>query len=347
MIKISIVDIYSINDHGKTMGHYIPVANLYKSIFSSCSNFKIVGGPIYRKYIEANYLNILPFGHKEGGNFLINKLKLLANCFKAFNNSSDIFIVQHASLSILFLWLALFKAKGKKLYLITYYNELIGINKILFKFAKKKITGILCPYKEVGERYNLPYLVVPDYIYIPDNNNENFVSYEERIYDIGVFGLISYQKGTLEVLQKLANTKFKVLITGKCPDPILFSKINAIIDSCNNITSNFGFLSFEEYKRNIQYSRFCILNYSTSYMQRSSGVVFDALFNNTPVIGHKSDALDFILKQNLGFIYTDLNSCNFSSIITPENFYRYISNIHKFQETNSKAISVLKSFILK
>lgn len=346
MKTIAIIDVYSASENNKSFGHYIPVAKMYQKIFKSVMNVKVAGGPIYKKYFDENALLKLPFGYIVGGSFVLNKIKIMINCYRAIRFDADFLIFQHASHFFLLLLLIFVKPKAKALYIISYNNfSEVLINKVLLHFAKYRINGIICPFKEIGEIIGIRYVVVPDYLFIRDNFKSKCLSLNEREYDICILGLISYQKGTLEVIEKFAKTKYKILLAGKCPDDELLAKIKSVIQACQNITAIFDYISDEQYYNYLACSKYCILNYRESYSQRSSGVVFDALFNNTPIIGHRSDALEFVEMKEVGYLYDDITKLNLDLFFDENKYSSLLKNISKYQADNSKNIQKLLQFV--
>lgn len=346
MNRVFIADIASKSTNGFLIGHYATVAENYQNIIGSI----IVGGPIYKKYFSTSPLIQLPFNSESTENIIIKKIKQLLNCKKLFSIAkNDTVILQQSALATSLIGIFLFKRKQTRLFLITYNNE--GYNsflkRIFYRLAKKKIDGIICPNAEVGKGYNLPYCIVPDYIYIGDIDNIIKSSYKEKIYDFSIIGRLSPEKQPIEVANKFANTNYKLLIAGKTQTQDLEDNLKQICKNSPNIELKIEYITNEEYYKCINQSRYSILNYSEEYSNRSSGVVYDMIYNGVPVIGRRCKALSFIEKNNLGLLYDNLCDLDFSILLNEEKHMQFIKNIYTFCKTQNTYINKLNSFIKK
>ena len=218
------------------------------------------------------------------------------------------------------------------LYLIKYHTD--GVNKhwkrFLFSLIKHRIKGIICPSDEIGRAHALPYCVVPDYIYTGSRNSNDWKNYSERKYDFCCLGRIEPEKGVLEVAKKYKGSKYNILIAGNPRSKQLSDELIKICKDASNIDLRLGYLSDEDYNEALHDTRYAMLNYHGVYANRSSGVVFDMVFNGVPVVGRKSLALQFVCDENVGVLYDDINVFNpeklFDSVI--HNFY--LENIKKY-----------------
>lgn len=80
----------------------------------------------------------------------------------------DIIVLQQGGVLSSFVAIALFYHCESSLYLIQYSKEGVDsmAKRFLYRLVKHKINGIICPNEMVGEAYERPYCVVPDYIYL-------------------------------------------------------------------------------------------------------------------------------------------------------------------------------------
>lgn len=344
MNKTFIADIASKSTNGILIGHYATVAGNYQTTIG-CT---IIGGPIYKKYFPHLTPIQLYYDSNSNENIIRQKIKQLLNCKRLFSIAqNNTIILQHSALATSLIGILLFKKKQTKLFLITYNNE--GYNswlkKFLYRLTKKKINGIICPNDDVGQGYELPYCTVPDYIYTGNLNNIKRVPYEDKSYDFNIIGRLSPEKQPVEIAKKFANTNYKLLIAGKAQTLNLKSELEQICRNAPNITLKLQYINDEDYYKYIRESRYSILNYSDEYSNRSSGVVYDMIYNGIPVIGRKCKALLFIEENNLGLLYNDLENLDLSIVHNKDMHLQFIKNIEIFCKKQTLYINKLNTFI--
>lgn len=353
MKRLIISDVKSLSMDGKSVGHYFSLSQNYLDLYSDYFDVKVAGGPIYHQQFQKKDYFPLPNDFIEGENWFKNKLRVLKNCRYLFKktDSNDIIIIQQAGLSTVLLGIALYAKKKSNICIIAYDTDAISskIKKIICYFAKPKIKAIICPTDRILNAYKIKGCVVTDYIYAKKNVC-TFIPYEKREYDIAILGRICAEKGVLEAAKYLANTKYKILIAGK-PDKELISSINNICKSSSNIKLILDFISDEDYYNYIRHSRYCLLNYHGTYNDRSSGVVLDNLFNGTPILGHNCQALSFIKKEKLGYLFEHINDLDLDGIINKNMHEMYIRNIINYLQKQKmykkKVIDFFNSDIFK
>lgn len=337
MKRLIIADVKSNNNNGKSTGHYFAVAQNYLDLYHDCCNVIIAGGPIFKTAFKEKDILLLPYDHLQGLNWLRNKWHVLMNCRFLFKNTSptDIIVMQHSGATTTLLGIAIFASK-KNLFLIQYDTEAISsyFKRLIFNLAKHKIKGLLCPNIHIAESYVISNCIVPDYIY-PQEKCYSTSCFEEKKYDIAIVGSICPDKGVIEATKALTKTKYKVLVAGKA-DETVANRIKNICKDNSNIELHIKYLTNEDYQKYIRCARFCLLNYSGVYADRSSGVVLDILFNRTPILGHKCNALNFIDEENVGFLFDDINNVCFDDIITKENYERCQKGITKYLDSQKK-----------
>lgn len=172
-----------------------------------------------------------------------------------------------------------------------------------------------------------------------DNN------YNSKTYDVCFLGRIEEEKGVLEAAKVIAQTNYKMIIAGKVRSESLANELREVCSSCNNIELHIGYLPDEDYHRYISQSRFCILNYQGEYSRRSSGVVFDFLFKNVPIIGKRCRALNFIKEFNVGLIYDSLAALDLDKVLTEQNYNMYVGNIANYKEKHKEYRNKLAAFL--
>lgn len=342
--KIYIADILSNCIDGKSTGHYFSVARNYQEMFGE--RVVVAGGPIYNTGFKSKSLLQLPYN--AGGGGIKGRLKTFANACKLFKEAEGhTLVLQQCTTITTFLCIALFYRCKSKLFLIQYSREGFRskLGKLLFKLAKHKINGIICPNEMVGKAFmGIPYCIVPDYIYT-SNTNTKFKLYSDRYYDFCIVGRLAPEKGVVEVAKILANTKYKLLIAGKAQTESLAMEISDVCASASNIELHLGYVSDEDYYSYLHNSKYAILNYTGEYSERSSGVVFDTLFNGVPVIARRCRSLQFIEDENMGFVYDDIEKFEFKLTAEIERYDNYINNILCFCKTLQRNINKLQKFI--
>lgn len=343
--KLIIADIRSNSVQGKSTGHYIPVARNFQEMFQS-SQCKVAGGPVYKQYFLDEDLICLPYNIS--GTTLCDKWHTMKNCIRLFNEGRDkIIVLQQSSAVTSFIGIVLFYHLRSKLLMIQYSTT--GINsllkRMLYRMAKNKIDGVICPNKEVGEAYGLPYCVVPDYIYIK-KEMDCILPFSERLYDLCVVGRISPEKGVVEVAQNLKNTKYKIVIAGRPQTQELYDELIYICSNANNIELHLGYIEDKDYDYYIRQSRYSILNYTEEYSVRSSGVVFDMIFRNTPVIARRCKSLQFIEDENMGVVYDTLEAIKLDLLFNEVWYQEKLTGIVIYKQKHQKYIQLLREFIL-
>lgn len=346
MSKIFVADILSHTDEGKSVGHYFALARNYQELFGG--RVVVAGGPVYRMGFDTSELLVLPYN--TSGTGLKTRIKTFFNACKLFKEAQGhIIILQQCTTITMFLCIALFYHGKSRLYLIQYSSEgfRMKLGQIFFRFAKKKIDGIICPNDTVGNYFQgVPYCVVPDYIYTVNTENKTF-SYKDKYYDICIVGRIAPEKGVVEVARYFSNTKYKVLIAGRPQTEELTKELREACEHSSNIKLHLDYISEQEYTDYLNNSKYAILNYSAEYSSRSSGVVFDMLFNNIPVIGRRCESLQFIEKYELGMVYDEICDINIEKIFDIDFYEKTQIRIKEYCKGMYKHAERLQRFIEK
>lgn len=346
MNGILLADVKSNNVHGKSSGHYIPLSKNYLEIFKGERLF-IAGGPIYSKYIDNEHFYELPCDSIVGRHIIINKFNVLRNCRFLFSmtDNSDIIILQHSGISTALIGIALFAKRKNNIYVIQYDTDSVSsfAKRIIYRFAKNKIKGIICPNKTIGNAFGLPYCEITDYIFTSDKVF-NVHDFNLRKYDFSIVGTLHKDKGVIEVAKSFIGKSSSLLIAGKASEEDA-DELRKIATASDNIILRLGFVSDEDYSQYLKDSRYSILNYSGVYFERSSGVVLDTIFSGVPVVGSRCPALQFIEDEGIGCLYDDLNSFDFESLLSMDKHSEYMRRINNYLLTQKKYVSKLKKFI--
>ncbi len=346
MRRVIIADINSRSDNGKAVGHYYTVAENYHDIFDDVCDVKVAGGPIFENRFDD--LVKLDFDTKADNSTLDNKKKVIHNIKQLFAEcANDIIILQCSAVATAYIGIALYKPETCKVFMIQYNTMGLDsfVKRMLYIAAKRKIDGVICPQKEIGEAYGCKYCIVPDYIYIGAKAQE-IIPYEEKKYDFGIFGIIAPDKGVVEVARKLAGTKYSVMIGGFPQNDEIRRELEILCHKYSNIQLKLDYLSEEEYVNGIRNSRYCILNYSGAYSEHSSGVVFDIIFNGVPVVGKSCMSLNFIQDYGIGFIYDNIDDFNPDCVLNKERYNQFLHNISEYYESHKEYVDIIRKFVL-
>lgn len=332
MKRLIIADVKSNNNKGKSTGHYFAVAQNYLDLYSDCCEVKIAGGPIFKTHFDEKDMFLLPYDFIPSVNWLKSKWRVLKNCKYLFKNAQpdDIIVIQQSGLSTAIMGIALFAKKKSNVYVIAYDTDAVtsSIKRLIYKLAKHKIKGLLCPHKHVADAYAIPSCIVTDYIYAKQIT-KSAVTFENKKYDIAIVGRIRSGKGVVEAAQYLAKTSLRVLIAGS-GDEEMIKQIYAICEQSSNIELCIEYLSEAKYAEDIRSARFCLLNYHDTYEDRSSGVVLDIIFNGTPILGRRCSALEFIEKENLGFLFDNIEEIDNGIINNQKQYISFLKSIDNY-----------------
>ena len=350
-IRLIIADIHSNNNRGVCSGHYYTVAQNYKDLFGDVCEVKLASGPIYLKNFNQEEMIMLPFDHIAGEPLWKKVVKEVINLRTLLKKTSkdDIIVIQQGAPFSMILGLSLFYKGDRKLFQIQYSNQPMQskIRRFFYRhFVQKKLTGTICPTDELGKIYGTSYIVIPDYVYLDKPQVCDDISYEKKQYDFCVVGRLNPDKGVVDVIKQLGGSKYKVLIAGR-PDSKPFR--DEILECCkgvSNIELDLGYISDVNYINYIKNSKYCILNYQAEYARRSSGVIFDILFNGTPVVAKRCTALSVIEVFNAGYVFDDISVFEPDLILSESKHQEFKEGIRAYQEKHMGYAEKLKSFIL-
>lgn len=338
MRRLIIADVKSVNNNGKSSGHYFSLAENYLELFRDVADVKIGGGPIYKTRFKEEDLFTLPHDCKNGEPKWKQVWQTLLNCRYLFKHTTqnDVIVMQHAAAATFMIGIMLFAHKKNNIYVITYDKNSINnaIKRLVYSFTRKHIKGFITSNEEVARAFQRPYCLVTDYIFSGDVDKLPNIPYKDKKYDFVMVGTIWPDKGVLEAAQHLANTHYKVLIAGRPAFEWLGNEIKVVCDKADNIELHLGFVSDEDFNDYIDNARYSLLNYQGTYAERSSGVVLDALFRGVPVVGHRSHANYLVEEKKLGYIYDRIDDFNPSSVINETTYNMYHQNVIAFLKGN-------------
>ena len=105
------------------------------------------------------------------------------------------------------------------------------------------------------------------------------------------------------------------------------------------------YVSDEDYKRYINESRYCILNYQGEYSNRSSGVVFDIIFSGVPVVGNSCKALHFVKDYEIVHIYDNIDELSAEGLFDEKKYEVFLDRISKYRQLHSEYYKKLSTFV--
>lgn len=329
--KVVIADVRSINRNGNVTGHYFTLAKNYIDVLEDEFEVVVAGGPIYKERFK-KYL-ALPFDTDLSASAILNKLKVIANCLVLFCKTKDCKIILQSNAVATTFFSMIISPFKRELYMIQYNTMALdsGIKRMLHKLAKDKIIGVLCPSEEIGRQYTSRYLVIPDYI-ITEHQVATLAETKdcEKRYDIGIVGIVTPDKGIVQAARCLAKKKYKVLIAGRPVTLEIKKELEEICGNNQNIELRLEYISDDLYDEAIRSSRYCMLNYTDAYSEHSSGVIFDALYRGIPIIGRRCRFLQVVEDQKLGYLYDDIETCDFELLFNTDVNSEYQRNIKEY-----------------
>lgn len=346
--RLIIADIKSNNNHGICTGHYYAFATNYQNIFGTRCEVKIASGPIYRKKFKENDMIMLPYDYIVGDLKLKNIWRMLCNGWRLFRQTrkDDVIILQQSQPAMI-LFTLLFTCFGKRnIYQVQYSSEPMRrfYYRMMFYLKGKCLKGTLCPNDEVGKAYGIPYLVLPDYIYM-DTCTSEVLSYDNKKYDFCSVGRITSGKGVSETVSVMAGKPYSVIIAGQAQDSKEENAIKKYMEGCSNIDLKMEYITDDEYEEYIGNSRYSILNYNEEYSEHSSGVVFDFLFKGVPVIARRCKNLQFIEDYHLGLLYDNIQNVDFSFLLNKELYAKYVDSIKDYCDSFRQHVNNLAIFL--
>lgn len=343
-MKLLFADLQSCSsNHGQSIGHFTALAARYVRLLRDYCDVTIAGGPVYQRYIKDDNLYGLPCDTSPAMSSWQSLLAMVKNARRLFHKAKNqTVILQYAKpfsnhIAILLAY------RKCNLYLIQYSTNGIDtpMKRLIWRLIRHRVKGIICPNEEIGRAFGIPYCVVSDYIYIPEEECMG----EEKIYDICLVGRITGAKGVIEAVRRLRNTRYKVLVAGLPQSRQIGMTIVKACKDVSNIELRLHYLSDNDYRKLLRMSRYALLNYSDWYSVSSSGAVFDALFCEVPVIGRRCKTLQFIEDRGLGMVYDDISSFDFSRCRDDDMYNRLKNNIRDYLQENASQIYKLCRFV--
>lgn len=347
--RLIVADLKSYNNYGINTGHYFSLARNFQELFRDRCRVVVAGGPIYKTGFKEEELFQLPYDFIAGGKTLKNKWGTFLNCRHLMRNTgeNDVILLQFAGVVTNLLAVLLFARKKNNLYFILYDMEALEspLKRFIYRMAKHKIKGITCPADLIGKAYGLPYCKVSDYIYASDDTEVETIPFGEKKYDFAMVGGLSADKGIVEAVERLRGTSYRAIVAGKPANQEIANRLTALAKEASNIELHLGFVSTDDFYTYLRQSKYSLMNYGGVYATRSSGVVLDALFNGTPIVGHKSLAMQFVEDNGVGKLFDDISLFDPNIADDQQCYERYMTAIQKYLEKHKQYKKSLAAFL--
>lgn len=345
--KVIIADISSVKIGKNNFGHYRRVSGMYQKMLKDMFEVYVAGGPVYMDKMSETTGIRLPYDVelddlRSVRGRMIFKIRSIINGKHLFKAAENAVVICQPYSFLSWMISILFAKKSTRIYLIEYRDELDKkVNRVLFSIAKKKIAGVLCPNQKVGVRYGIPYLTVPDYIDCDEHYNK---TKEDFLYDFGMVGIMSEGKDVEDVIRTFSNTRYRVLIAGYFGNQNSFQQY--MRQKTDNIVLVNRYLSETEYREFFDKVRYVILPYKESYRNASSGVIFDVLFHQKPVITKNFPNFQFVNNYHIGILYhKTLKELDMEGLLCQKFYERMQSRIGDYLKDNRKSIQRIAEFI--
>lgn len=350
-LKIIIADISSFFYEGKIIGHWANSAKMYQELLRDDFNVTVAGSALYKSTIKDDLL-VLPKGtevfRKLSYMDRIKKVyREIKNCRIVLKEKADIIVFQSSGYTSMLFCLSTAGPKklvGKHIYFIQYsYQCNKKINRLLWNKAKNRISGVITSTEKVGQEYGINYLSIPDYICTEPVTKQPIPS--EFKYDFCMVGTMNSSKDIEMVVDVFSrNEGFRVRIAGFFSDKERYRSLRE--KATNNIEISDGYLSNDEYNSIIQSSKFCLLPYKNTYNDTTSGVIYDYLFRNRPVIYRDIPNFSFMKIYNAGITYKNTIE-EVLAYIDKVDYLSLLNGIKKLAEDNCLSKEKLVQFLLK
>lgn len=314
------------------------------SVLSQCCEVRIAGGNVYYNYFDKKKVQKLPFCTEKKLFDKKNTFSRLVKMFISFCNTlvalmcnCDVIIFQDANQTMLYTLLGIIPIKRKKIILIKYAIDSPKAQKA-YKKIKHKISGIISSLESVAETYGRPYVLVPDYFPLFEDDTKVILP----MYDFAIVGTYMREKDYEGVVKAFSNRKESLIIAGYIPCDVK-QKLEAI--STENITIVDRYLSSAEYSFYIRNATCVILPYASGYKCKSSGVVLDALYRKRPVLVNDIPSFHFVKERGVGVVYSNIDD-------GIDEFLKHTktdfdNNIDSFILAQEKAIDRLLYFVME
>lgn len=334
MKRLIISDVKSVNNKGKSGGHYFSLAQDYIDLYSEACEVRVAGGPVYETRFGKERMFRLPYDSVAGLPEWKQKWLTLMNCRYLFRHTTekDVIVMQHSAAATFMIGIALFAKRRNNIYVISYDTMAISsvFKRFWYRLAKRHIKGFLCSNERVAKAFGRPYCIIPDYIYAGDARRVSAVAYTEKRYDFAILGTIWPDKGVVEAARRLAGTPYRVIIGGRASSKQIGEELREACRGAENIDLHIGFVADDDYRRWMRESRYCLLNYQGTYSERSSGVVLDVLFSGTPVVGHRCFATQFVEDEGCGYLFDDIMQFNPEEVMNEQRYACYTKGIFRY-----------------
>lgn len=346
MGKLLFVDLLNKIDRDarKPLGHSCYLFRNYSRVLKRCFEVTIAASREYCDSLQDLDLKflVLPFASSHPAKCKISRWR---NLVKAMINSLYVSMYRYKVIliqdpnSLLPVVPIVLLTRRKKVFII-FYTDVINRGSALSRYFKKKLVRILAPrisgvisgskmVVDAFKSFGIRAFLVPDYL-PPDDYNGNFKSFSERKIDFTVLGTMTEGKDLEDVVKTFNATNYKVIIAGRFDDKNRYLRLKKSASS--NIKMFDKYLDYDIYIRLLRNSKYIVLPYSKD-TDKSSGVLYDALYAGTPVVYKGNVLRDIIVENKLGIVYnTSLKEVKIEQLINQDTYLEFLRNIESYVE---------------
>ncbi|MCR5746610.1 MAG: glycosyltransferase [Lachnospiraceae bacterium] len=287
---------------GKAVGHAPKVLAEYRNLNKKHFDIDVFAPEtILRDLPEDPGLKVTPLKEyivMKSGDTVYERIK---NKFKMFSNIR--YTLKHSKADILwffnvefylFLYLAIFGARDRKIVVTLFKNSYGGgrlakIKQKIFELGQKRVracisAGPLFSFK------NMSSIFIPDYIYDKDKY-EPYRTMEKKPMAV-CLGTMGVDKQLEQIVNSFSVLTYPLLVAGRFYDKERFERLKEV--ATPNVKVFDTYLTDEEYLTLLGQATYAILPYNEkNYSAQTSGVMQEAVFTDTIVFTHKD-----ILKGN-------------------------------------------------
>lgn len=282
------------DEEGRAVGHAPKVISEYLSLISDSFVVDVFAPEVIIKEMNTKPAAIHELPHRivmKGNNSvsdrILNKLRMFLNIRHALKNGKTDIVWFFNVEFYLFLYLALFGARGKKIVVTLFYEgyrtgALAGLKQKIFEIGQKRV--FRCMAAGPGFKYkNMESVFVPDYV-CDDSFSEWSTRNKENC--AVCLGTMDRGKQLEELIRAFSRISYRLLIAGRFYDKAWLKELRSIASENTEIRDEY--LQKEEYMSLLGHASYAVLPYDEEhYSSQTSGVMQEAVFTDTIVLTHR------------------------------------------------------------
>lgn len=325
-MKLIIADYIGNSIKDKAIGHPKIILDQMKAVFNETQfDYQFFVSRPYIFYLKGERFKEIPFSinvdtNKNLISRVLNIIKKVINLWVILKAKTDSVLLYNID-KTLYLFLYLFgKRRQQKLIVISFmdFSEKSSPLALYFYTKAKSYIDVELNSYDLNSAYYLP-----DYYY-----KGNSYTLNKKNESIVVIGTMTKEK-QLDVVCNSINAVHLDVI-GKFYDRDYFEMLYERFGSKSNIEIKDVYLSDEEYIKTIQSHKYLLIsNVIDHYSNRTSGVFFDAIFNDAIPIVPKSDYFIKFTQECICMFYDSIDEVE--KILEEEDSKRVLQNIQNFK----------------